>query len=151
LRFSSYDTMPIHRWRGVLCLLLASFAVVAAGSLVVFPAVADSEVQTGDEEAVEAAAPPSAVELPDKRTESSDTFRLHSGLLETRIYDTPVNYESPEGDWLPIEEGLEIGDDGEIFNGENSVDVSLPSELQEDAARLTFSDQWIAFKLAGLC
>jgi RHS repeat-associated protein len=95
----------------------------------------------------EAPAPPSAEELPQKRTATSDTFRLHSGLLETRVYGTPVNYENDQGEWEPIEEGLEEGGGGEIVNGASSVDVSLPSELGEGPARLVVGDQWIASKL----
>jgi RHS repeat-associated protein len=95
----------------------------------------------------EAPAPPSAEELPQKRTATSNTFRLHSGLLETRVYGTPVNYENDQGEWEPIEEGLEEGGGGEIVNGASSVDVSLPSELEEGPARLVVGDQWIASKL----
>ncbi len=95
----------------------------------------------------EAPTPPSAEELPQKRTATSNTFRLHSGLLETRVYGAPVNYENDQGEWEPIEEGLEEGDEGEIVNGANSVDVTLPSELEEGPARLVVGDQWIASKL----
>jgi len=89
-------------------------------------------------------------ELPEKRTATSDTYELHSGLLETRIYGTPVNYENDQGAWEPIEEGLEETADGEITNGGNSVEVSLPSELQEGAARLTIGDQWVASSLLSV-
>jgi YD repeat-containing protein len=99
------------------------------------------------ESASEAPAPPSAEELPQKRTATSNTFRLHSGLLETRVYGTPVNYENGQGEWEPIEEGLEEADGGEIVNGASSVEVSLPSELEEGPARLVVGDQWIASKL----
>lgn len=146
MRFS-HDTMPRRHQRGMFLLLLALLASVSAAALIAFPAVASSEVETGAEELMEAPAPPSAVELPSKRTESSNTFRLHSGLLETRIYDTPVNYESPEGEWLPIEEGLEEGADGEIVNGASSVEISLPSDLEEGSARLTVGSEWIASRL----
>ena len=86
-------------------------------------------------------------EVPALRTETSNTFRLHSGLLETRVYDTPVNFENAQGDWEPIEEGLEEAPGGEIINGASSVGVSLPSDLEEGPARLSVGDQWIASKL----
>jgi RHS repeat-associated protein len=130
---------------GLLLALLLTALVVLASS--VAPPSAKSEEAAGEVAAADAAIPPSAVELPDKRTATSDTYELHSGLLETRVYDTPVNYEDDDGEWQPIEEGLEEGDDGEIVNGDNSVDVILPSDLQEGAARLTFGDQWIASRL----
>jgi RHS repeat-associated protein len=128
----------------LVALLLTALVVLA--SSVTAPS-AQSEETTGESVAADATIPPSAVELPDKRTATSDTYELHSGLLETRIYDTAVNFEDSEGEFQPIEEGLEEGDDGEIVNGANSVEVSLPSELQEGAARLTFGDQWIASRL----
>lgn len=127
------------------CLLMT---VVALASSVTAPS-AQSEGTTAESVTSDIAAPPSAVELPDKRTATSDTYELHSGLLETRIYGTAVNFEESDGDWQPIEEGLEEGDDGEIVNGASSIDVNLPSELQEGAARLTFGDQWIASRLLG--
>jgi RHS repeat-associated protein len=130
---------------GLLFALLMTGLVVMASSIT--PPAAKSEEAAGEGASVDAAIPPSAVELPDKRTATSETYELHSGLLETRIYDTPVNYEDDDGDWQPIEEGLEEGDDGAIVNGENSVEVSLPSELDEEAARLTIDDQWVAFEL----
>ncbi|HET9154932.1 MAG TPA: RHS repeat-associated core domain-containing protein [Solirubrobacterales bacterium] len=68
-------------------------------------------------------------------------------MLETRIYNTPVNYEDAEGEWQPIEEGLEEGEDGGIVNGANSVEVSLPSELQEGVAKVKMGDQWIGSRL----
>lgn len=105
-----------------------------------------SQARVGESE-LEEAPPPSAVELPSKRTATSGTYRLHSGVLETRIYDTPINYEDPQGEWQPIEEGLEEGADGEIVNGASSVDVRLPSDLTEGAARLSFGDQWVASTL----
>jgi RHS repeat-associated protein len=127
----------------LLALLLTSLAVMA---LALTPP-ARSEESPGEAAATEPAIPPSAEELPDKRTATSDTYELHSGLLETRIYGTPVNYEGPEGEWKPIEEGLEEGEDGEIVNGANSVEVSLPAELQEGLARVTIGDQWIGSRL----
>jgi RHS repeat-associated protein len=126
-------------------LLLVGLAIF--GSYLTPPARSDEA--TGEEASIEAATPPSAEEIPQKRTAASDTFRLHSGMLETRIYDTPVNYEDAEGEWQPIEEGLEEGDGGEIVNGANSVEVTLPSELQEGAARLSMGDEWIAARLLG--
>jgi hypothetical protein len=123
--------------------------VASTLSLPALSASATSEVSAGEAEPAEAPVPPSAEELPGKRTATSDTYRLHSGMLETRIYNTPVNYEDEEGDLQPIEEGLEETDSGTITNGANSVEVSLPSELQEGAARLTIGDEWIASKLLG--
>jgi RHS repeat-associated protein len=134
---------PSHGKRLTLLLLLALavFGFTVSG--------ASSEVLSGEEEQVEPVAPPSAVELPEKRTATSDTFRLHSGFLETRVYDTPVNYENEQGEWEPIEEGLEEAEGGEIVNGASSVDVSLPSELEVGPARLAIGDQWIASRLLG--
>ncbi|MGN6256975.1 MAG: DUF6531 domain-containing protein, partial [Solirubrobacterales bacterium] len=79
----------------------------------------------------------------------SDTYRLPSGRLETRAYQAPVNFKDGEGKWQPIEEGLEETASGEIVNGASSVEVSLPSELQEGAAQLTVGERWVAARLLG--
>lgn len=129
---------------GVLLALLLTALAVTGLSLA---PRARSEESAAEEAPVEAAVPPGATELPEKRTATSDTYELHSGMLETRIYGTPVNYEDAEGEWQPIEEGLEEEAGGEIVNGANSVEVSLPSELQEGLARVTIGDQWIGSRL----
>jgi RHS repeat-associated protein len=120
---------------------------LAAFALSLSTPQAQSDESTGEGAAAEGTLPPGAVELPGKRTATSDTYELHSGLLESRIYGTPVNYEDAEGEWQPIEEGLEEGEGGKIVNGANSVEVSLPSELQEGLARVTIGDQWIGSRL----
>jgi RHS repeat-associated protein len=108
---------------------------------------AQSDEPTSGGTVAEGALPPGAVELPGKRTATSDTYELHSGLLESRIYDSPVNYKDDEGEWQPIEEGLEEGEGREIVNGANSVEVNLPSELQKGLARVTIGDEWIGSRL----
>jgi RHS repeat-associated protein len=106
----------------------------------------DSE---GEGEATGAEAP-SGIELPGKRTATSDTYRLDSGELETRVYGTPVNYKDEEGDWQPIEEGLEPQPDGTgLENGSNAFDLSLPERLGEAPVRLTLGDKWVAVRLLG--
>jgi RHS repeat-associated protein len=112
-------------------------------------AVSSAKGESGEESASDAMPPAGDIpvkELPEERTATSATFERHSGLLEARVYDKPINYKDAEGDWQPIEEGLEETDDGEIVNGASSVDVSLPSELQEGVARLTIGEEWIASK-----
>jgi RHS repeat-associated protein len=126
--------------------LLAALLLVAAVAL---PGRASSEVPPGEGATAELPAPPSAVEVPGRRTADSDTYRLPSGRLEKRIYGAPVNYETPQGGWEPIEEGLEEAGGGEIVNGASSVEVTLPPELQEGAARLAIGDRWVAAKLLG--
>ncbi len=76
-------------------------------------------------------------ELEGKRTATSQTFALPDGSRETRIYQTPVNYKDENGDWKPIGEGLSETHEGEITNGDNRFDVSLPQNL--DANPIQFS------------
>jgi hypothetical protein len=124
----------------ILTILLLALAVTAA--------IASEEQSAGDSGGTPETNQASPVrELPGRRTATSDTFELHSGLLETRVYGVPVNYQDAQGDWQPIDEGLEEADGGEIVNGAGSVEISLPSELQDGAARLTAGDEWVASRL----
>ncbi len=110
----------------------------------------DSEVPAADPSLSAPTPPEVSTEIEAKRTATSQTFALPDGSRETRIYETPVNYRDKEGEWQPIEEGLEETSDGQITNGESGVDVSLPSQLQAGSVRLRVGDQWIASKLLGL-
>jgi RHS repeat-associated protein len=89
------------------------------------------------------------VELPSKRTASSDTYKLPDGSRETRIYEAPINYKAPGGSWQPIESGLEQTPAGTIANGANSFDLALPDHLGAGAVRISDGDQWIAYRLRG--
>ncbi len=92
---------------------------------------------------------PAGVELEDKRSATSQTFLLPDGALETRLYESPVNYQDPQGDWKPIEEGFEELDSGRLTNGPNSFDVSLPERLGEDPIRLSTGNAWVTTELLG--
>jgi RHS repeat-associated protein len=97
-------------------------------------------------------APPedAGVEIPAKRTATSDTFRLPDGSLDARIYEDPINYRDAGGEWVPIEEGLEEQTDGSgLTNGPNSFDVSLPERMGAAPVRLSEGDQWLAARLLG--
>jgi RHS repeat-associated protein len=110
-------------------------------------------VASGDDTppAVEEAAPPPArTELPGERTATSDTFRLADGELQTRVYETPVNYRDESGEWQPIEEGLDTQPDGSgLENGANAFDLALPERLGEAPVRLTLGAQWVGVRLLG--
>jgi RHS repeat-associated protein len=96
-------------------------------------------------------APPLAdpgVEVLADRNATSDTFRLPDGTLQTHIYQAPVNYRAPGGEWKPIEEGLQEQPDGSgLTNGANSFDLSLPERLGAAPVRLSEGDQWVSAQL----
>jgi RHS repeat-associated protein len=83
------------------------------------------------------------------RTASSQTFRLDSGALATRVYQSPINYKDPNGQWKPIENDLEELPGGELTNGANSFDVSLPEQLGDEPVRLSTDGQWLSYRLLG--
>jgi RHS repeat-associated protein len=132
--------------------------VVFAAVLLLASAAAGLTIALGAEDttsgqATAESAPPvddPGVELPDKRTATSQTFRLPGGALETWIFEAPINYRDREGDWKPIEEGLEEAEAGGLINGPNSFDVNLPERLgAAHPVRLSIGDQWISFQLVG--
>ncbi len=92
---------------------------------------------------------PAGVELPGKRTATSDTLRLPDGSLQTKLFGTPVNYEDAAGDWKPIDAGLEEAPAGGLTNGANSFDLHLPEALGDGAVRLSEGGQWFSFRLLG--
>lgn len=91
----------------------------------------------------------SGVELESRRTETSQTFRLPDGKLETRIFESPIHYRDDESDWEPIGQVLKETDGATITNGANDFDVSLPKQIDSEAVRLSVGDQWVASKLIG--
>jgi RHS repeat-associated protein len=94
-------------------------------------------------------APSEGTELPSKRTPTSTTYALPSGERETRIYQEPIRYRDVDGDWHPIEEGLEAGPGASIVNGSNRFDVRLPARLGETPVRFVRGEDWVAYRLRG--
>jgi RHS repeat-associated protein len=90
------------------------------------------------------------VELPSKRTATSQTFLLPDGGHEARLYQSPVNYRDEDGDWMPIETGLHESANGlGLVNGANSFDLQLPETMGEGTVRLIEDDQWVSYRLLG--
>jgi len=84
------------------------------------------------------------------RTATSQTFELPEGARETRIYETPINYRDAEGDWQPIEAGLEEKPSGAIVNGDNSFDLHLPESLDGSPIRLSTNNAWVSERPLGI-
>jgi RHS repeat-associated protein len=107
-------------------------------------ALAEDESTSNPEAASE------AVELPGKRTATSNTFALSDGTLETRLFQTPVNYRDEDGDWQPIEQELQETASGAVTNGDNNFDVYLPEELDQAPIRVSVDGEWVSEALIGL-
>ena len=126
----------------------AVFLLLAIGSSIAFA----EQDEAGDTNPV-LSAPPQAdpgVEVVADRTATSETFRLPDGSLQAHIFETPVNYQAPDGEWKPIKEGLEEQPDGSgLTNGANSFDLSLPERLGAAPVRLSKGEEWVAAKLLG--
>jgi RHS repeat-associated protein len=110
---------------------------------------ARSDEVSGGESSADPAAASTGVELPEERTATSNTYELPSGALQAEIFTSPVNYETPEGDFKPIDEGLEEAPGGGITNGANGFDLHLPEEMGDGAVRLSDEGEWLSFRLLG--
>lgn len=68
-------------------------------------------------------------ELPELRTETSDTFLRADGTRATKISRDPVNYRDSSGNWQPIETTLKPGADGTLSAQASELPVTLPASL----------------------
>jgi RHS repeat-associated protein len=83
------------------------------------------------------------------RTATSQTFRLPDGALETRIFESPVNYRDSKGEWEKIGTTLREADNGTLTNGANGFDLSLPQQIDVGPVRVSTGDGWVASQLLG--
>lgn len=137
--------------QGIRVFVAVLFALVVSGTGIALAAQDDLAGEGASAAADVLSAPPvdQGIEIPSKRTATSSTYRLPDGALETRIYESPVNYRGPKGEWKPIEEGLEPATEAALTNGENSFNVSLPARMGEGQVRLDTGEEWISYKLLG--
>lgn len=133
----------VHGVPVFLLLLLLVFTVATSAS------AENSELSSSPQ--ITAATPeaPQGVEIDSKRTATSDTYRLPDGSLETRLYENPVNYRDDEGDWMPIDEGLEYSSGKALTNGANSFDLNLPAKVGAGPVRLSEDGDWLSYRLLG--
>jgi RHS repeat-associated protein len=111
----------------------------------------EEESREGEDASALSAAPDSepGPEVIADRTATSQTFRVPDGGLQTRIYQTPINYKDEDGQWKPIDEELEELPDGGLTNGANAFDVTLPEQLGAEPVRFTEDNQWVSYRLLG--
>jgi RHS repeat-associated protein len=132
---------------GMLFALLLTGVSVFAASFTA--STAKSDQSTGEQQPLEATPSPSAVELPEERTATSNTYELPSGALQTELFAGPVNYETGDGEFKPIDEGLEEAPGGSITNGANSFDLQLPEQMGDGEVRLSDQGEWLSYRLLG--
>jgi RHS repeat-associated protein len=112
-------------------------------------ASADDDQVEGSSEAAASGLPERVKELPDRATRTSNTFLMSDGSLETEIYGAPVNYREENGDWMPIEEGIQETPAGELTNGANSFDLQIPDRMGEEPVRLSEDGEWVSYRFLG--
>ena len=98
----------------------------------------ESSAPLGSEEATR------VEELAGRSTATSNTYRLDNGMLETQLFQVPVNYRDANGEWQTIDQQLRALPDGTITNGENAFDVGLPEDLNQAPVRISVDQQWVS-------
>jgi len=112
-------------------------------------ALAQADTQEASNQSV-SSAESTGSEIASARTATSETFQLPDGSRETRVFESPINYETPSGEWKPIDEELEEQADGSgLVNAANSFDLSLPERMGAAPVRLAVGDQWVSYRLLG--
>jgi RHS repeat-associated protein len=136
------ETKPSARTFFVACCF---FAFLLVGLTLQLGSARGQEEAGGGEEAgaVE------RVEIPEKRTATSETFKLENGELETKLYKAAINYKDAQGDWQPIDEEVESTPGDRLTNAANSFDLQFPNQMGDGAVRLSDSDHWISYRYLG--
>jgi len=134
---------------GAVLLLFALLMIVGAGVAFADDGSVGAEDPAADGGAAVERPGSQPEELPAERTATSMTLQLPDGSREARIYGTPINYLDAEGNWKPIEEGLEEADDGTVFSGRNNFALSLPEELDDDPVEIATGGMWLKSQYVG--
>jgi RHS repeat-associated protein len=87
-------------------------------------------------------------ELPNLRTESSDTYQRGNGTRVLRAFGRPVNYRDSTGAWQPIEDQL-VQRAGAWQTKASGVPVTLPSKLGEGPVSIGSGSRIVSLDLEG--
>ena len=91
------------------------------------------------------------VELVEKRTASSRTYRLPDGSLQAEVFSDPVHYRDTAGDWAPIENTLvDAAQDGyAVENEANDYRLLVPADAGSDPVTVEADGEWVSFAADG--
>jgi RHS repeat-associated protein len=129
----------------------SAFSVVGLLAAVVFLVGLSVVPASGSgAEATRAPAAPDAIvrELPELRSEKSDTFLRANGTRSVRISRTPLNYRDGSGNWQPIDTKLQAGAAGSLSTSATILPASLPSSLSSPVT-VGSGGQTVSFALEG--
>ena len=94
---------------------------------------------------------PPAGPVPELATEFSNTVRNADGTYTATVYEQPVNFENPNGDWQDISNELvdAPGPAYAVENEANSFTVSIPENPSQTPVKVATDDAWVTMKMAG--
>ena len=96
----------------------------------------------------EAARTGQLVELPELRTEGSDTYATGDGHLQTKAYSTPLNFKAADGSWQPIDSTL-VPVEGGWRNRAAGYSVLFPTDLASGSVQITRGSTTLSYRLTG--
>lgn len=96
--------------------------------------------------------PGDEVLLPERATESSNTWLQPDGSLRTEVFPTAVNYETSGGAFEPIENELvdSAAPGVAVENAANDYTATLPQDAGSRDVRFGIEGRWVSFRMAGL-
>jgi RHS repeat-associated protein len=126
---------------------LASLVACATGALLTFGLL--PAAGSGADAPKGGPGPVSVVrELPELRTETSDTSERSDGTRVAKISRTPINYRDDSGAWQPISTTLQPGANGALQASSTPLPVSLPSSLSSPVT-VGSAGATVSFSLQG--
>ena len=156
-RWQRMTALPVARvGTSVPCRIRRSLVVVSAALVAVCGAAAepsaalDLQALPGVQDPVKSdpGAPPGTKELPQLRTRDTSTYVDEDGAYITRFYQGSVNYDSPSGDWKPIDNQLvPVFTSGYAYkNKANRYIAEFPQDIK-DPVRFTVGKESVAMAL----
>ncbi len=122
--------------------------LVAGASLAAWSTSASADGYAPTRQVPEPAQP--VRELPELRTENSDTYLLSDGSHAQKIYSHPVNFRTGDaGPWQPIEDQLVQAEDGSWQPQASPVPISFPSSLGAGSVSVGSGEHQLSFQLQG--
>jgi len=87
-------------------------------------------------------------ELISLRTANSQTFERADGTRTLKVFPAPVNFRSPSGAWMKIDNRLLPSGEG-LENAANAYRVTVPTDLGKGAVRVDRGGHWLSLTPRG--
>lgn len=126
----------------IIILLVSSFLISNMHLGIFIKAVMpDVVIENKENEDVDLSLIPNVLEVEEKRTKNSKTYKKENGMYETKYYKEQIHYKDKNNNYIEIDNTLKLENE-QYTNTDNAYKISLPKTLSKNKSiSITYNNE----------